>query len=111
MTSVKRKTKMLELPFESYEYLQRIGWEQRTDKPYLESFTEKHRHNFDYVTRGRHGYYAHDGAFGGCNGEKRNAWEEGRWTSWSVEDMKRILDKAGLPYKDAGETEVIDVYI
>ena len=54
-------------------------------------------------------YRIYDGDLGGCNGKPENSWEEKRWTSWSCEDMKRILDSAGLPYKDGGEREVINI--
>jgi len=46
---------------------------------------------------------------GGCRGPVKNGFEEGRWTSWSCEDMKRILDSKGLSYKDGSETEYIAV--
>ena len=110
MKNVVRKTKVIKVPFESHEHLHRMQWQQRSDKPYLDSFTERHRRYFNIGADANGLKSVHDGDFGGCNGRKENAWEEGRWTSWSVDEMKRILDKAVLPYKDSGETEVIDVY-
>lgn len=50
-----------------------------------------------------------DGDLGGCVGDWKNGYEEGRWTSWSCEDMKRILIEAELPYKDGEEIEYIAV--
>lgn len=50
-----------------------------------------------------------DGDFGGCNGSPVHAWEEHRWTSWTLDDMKVMLDRAGLPWKDGECIECIDV--
>ncbi len=49
------------------------------------------------------------GDLGGCKGDPENAWEEHRWTTWSVEDMKNILNEAGLLWKDGEEKEYISV--
>lgn len=46
-----------------------------------------------------------DGDFGGCKGSPRSAFEEHRWTSWSIDEMKEMLDKAGLPWKEGNEIE------
>lgn len=42
-----------------------------------------------------------DGDFGGCNGSPVHAWEEHRWTSWTLDDMKAMLDRAGFRGKMA----------
>ena len=52
-----------------------------------------------------------DGDLGGAIGDPKNSYEEGRWTSWSVADMKRLLDEAGLPYEDGDPVESINIYI
>lgn len=49
------------------------------------------------------------GDLGGCNGVPENAWEEHRWTTWSIEDMKNILNEAGLSWKNGEEVEYISV--
>ena len=50
------------------------------------------------------------GDLGGAIGDPKNSYEEGRWTSWSVDEMKEMLDKAGLPYKDGDPVEEISIY-
>lgn len=46
-----------------------------------------------------------DGDFGGCKGSPINAFEEHRWTSWTLDEMKEMLDKAGLSWKEGQEIE------
>lgn len=47
-------------------------------------------------------YCAYDGCFGGAN-------ERGKWTSWKVDDMKRMLKEAGIPYDCAEDGEIINI--
>ena len=49
--------------------------------------------------------------FGGAVGEPEKSWEEHRWTRWSCDDMKKMLEEAGLSWKDGEDIEHISVYI
>lgn len=69
-----------------------------------------------YITRlaerpyNKNGFVIMDGDLGGAIGNPLNSYEEGRWTSWTIEDMKRMLDEQGLPYFDEEPIDVIDVW-
>lgn len=103
-----RKENTILIPWESYLYLQNKQYEERMGKPKPESAIKRLELNFENCSH--NGLYRiGDGALGGCIGTPENAWEEKRWTSWSCEDMKQILDSAGLPYKDGGEREYISI--
>lgn len=98
------------VPLESWMFLQCKGYQERCGKPHSEKGIERLRRNFqEYSYQGYKQLM--NGDLGGCNGNPENAWEEHRWTSWSVDDMKRILDEAGLPWKDGEEAEYISVSI
>ena len=45
-----------------------------------------------------------DDTYGGGDGTYH-----GKWTSWSVEDIKRMLNEAGLSYVEGPEVEYIDI--
>ena len=106
--SKSRKTNTILIPLESYLFLQDRQSLERLGKHKSEKVIEKLKQNF---TQFQHGgfYQVMDGDFGGCNGKPENAWEERRWTSWTCEDMKRLLDGAGLLYKDGETAEYINV--
>lgn len=74
-----------------------------------EKSVERLKRNFDSFSYGSGYKELHDGDLGGCIGNWENGYEERRWTSWSCKEMKRILDAAGLPYKDGKETEIISI--
>ena len=98
------------VPLESYLYLQQKCHEERseTGRPLSEQTIERLKRSFNSLSY--NGYYRlMDGDLGGCNGSPKNAYEERRWTSWSCEDMKRILSEAGLPCKDGEATETISL--
>ena len=108
MTERVRKASTILLPWESYLFLQQKMRSERCGDRKTEKQVERLKINFDRLAR--NGYkQLMDGDLGGCHGPIENAFEQGRWTSWSCEDMKRILDEAGLPYKDGEETEYISV--
>lgn len=98
------------VPFESWMFLQKKGHEERGGKPYSDRAIERLTRSFQ--DNSYQGYkQLMNGDLGGCKGNPENAWEERRWTSWSVDDMKKILDEAGLPWKDGEEAEYIAVSI
>ena len=59
----------------------------------------------------KNGYQILEYGFGGAIGDPKNSYEEGRWTYWTIEQMKEMLDSQNLPYKDGEEIEVINVNI
>lgn len=102
-----RKVKTLELPYESLLYLREEMRRQRTGRPLSDKAKDRIKRHMP-----KSGFcIVDDGDFGGCDGDPQNAWEERRWTSWSVDTMIEMLDRANLPHGKIGESEVIDVYI
>lgn len=99
----------IEVPFESYLFLQKEMHRQRseTGRPLSEKCIDRLKRSCD-MTGGTH--TLHDYDLGGCNGDPHHAWEEKRWTNWSCDTMCKMLDKEGLPYERKGKTTVIDVY-
>lgn len=89
---------------ESYLYLDRIMREQRGCKPLTpeqeEKFWGKQRVNADGFTS------CNDDSLGGGDGTYY-----GRWWSWSVETLKKMLDEANLPYEDGEPIEYINVIL
>ena len=93
---------------EAYMYLQRKGKIERAGKDFSQEHLERLEKNFDNFA---HDGYKKliDGSLGGCIGNPENAYEQGRWTSWSCKDMAKMLDEAGLDYKMGEPTEIIDL--
>ena len=94
--------KAIGLSFEAYMFLQEECHRQRseTGKPLSARAIEGLINTFDNF-KNKDGLKLYsDGDLGGCNGDPLHAWEERRWTSWSVEDVKKMLDKKGLYYKE-----------
>ena len=106
--SVHGKTGTIYLPFESYMFLKAETQRQRSEHhPEISDFHRKELTNaFNRLSKNGM-YEAHDGTFGGCNGSPINAWAEGRWIDWSVNEMAKMLDEQGLPYKMGEPVEVI----
>lgn len=103
---VLRKSPTVLVPLESFLFLQDKQCFERSGKHSSEKNIERHKRNFEEFSYD--GYkQIMNGDLGGCKGSPENAWEERRWTSWSVEDVKRILDEASLPWKDGEEVEYI----
>lgn len=101
------KAKTILVPLESYLYLQNKRHNERSTsgQPLNE---ERLTRNFNRTACNGYGRLM-DGDLGGCIGKPENGYEERRWTSWSCEDMKSILDEAGLQYKDAEDTDYINL--
>ena len=91
------KKKAIRLTLESYLYLQNEGHKQRSGNDYSEATIEKLTKNY---YRYKNGITIASGWLGGAIGNPENSYEEGRWTDWSVDDMKKMLDEKGLPYED-----------
>ena len=105
-----RKANTILLPLESYLYLQDKSYFERTGKHNTDKMIERLTCTFNQLQCNGHKRLK-DGDLGGCVGKPENSYEEGRWTSWSCSEMKRILDEEGLPFKDGDEVEYISVSI
>ena len=103
------KVNTILLPIESYTYLREEMHRQRseTGRPLSEKTYARIKRKFESIKGGYE--QVNDYAFGGCNGDPHNAWEEHRWTNWSTETMKRMLDEKGLPDKDGKPEEKISL--
>ena len=101
-----RKDKAIKVTWDGYLYLSEEQHRQRCEsgKPFSKRAIESLKRSFEL-----NGGIMYDGSRGGCIGSPINAWEERRWTSWSVEDMKRMLNEKGFKWEDAGERESIDI--
>ena len=101
------KANTILVPLESYLYLQE---KQHTERSASYKQFDDDRVKRAFYKHSYNGFYQlYDNDLGGCIGEPFRAFEEGRWTSWSCEDMKQILDNAGLPYKDGEQEEIINL--
>lgn len=101
-----RKSSTILVQLESYLFLQDKQNFERSGRHDSKEIAMRRTRNFEVFSY--EGYkQIMDGDLGGCNGNPENAWEERRWTSWSVEDLKRILNEAGLPWKAGEEQEYI----
>lgn len=82
-------------------YLQELQSKQRCGKSLTEKEKQRLERNFEqFADNGWKVYYDGD-----CGGALRN----GKWTSWSCEEVKQILSEAGIKYKDGSKEEVINV--
>lgn len=105
---VLRKSATVLVPLDSFLFLQDRSYLERCGKHHSEKHMERLKRNFEQFSY--NGYkQIMNGDLGGCKGNPENAWEEHRWTSWSVEDIKRILDEAGLPWELGEEAEYIEL--
>lgn len=105
---IARKSSTILLPLDSFLFLQDESFYERCGKHYSEKQMQRLTRNFEQFGHG--GYkQLKSGDLGGCNGVPENAWEEHRWTTWSIEDMKNILNEAGFSWKDGEEVEYISV--
>ena len=87
---VKRTSMTIWVPRESWMFLQARMQQERMGVEL--SVNARKRLNQSFTD------FSHEG-----KKQLKDAWEEGRWTSWSCEDMKKILDAAELPW-EPGET-------
>ena len=99
MITKNRTVRTLRVPYESVLFLCEEQHKQRTEKEYRPlSDTFKRRLQNNLNSDGTRTIEDYD--YGGCVGDPHNAYEEHRWTWWTLEDMMRMLDEAGLPYGD-----------
>lgn len=106
--------KTIAVPFESWFFLQKEEHRQRSERG--GQLTEKRWKDMFYSTADKNAAsgsvkYIKSGDLGGCNGSPVHAWEEHRWTYWTLDDMKAMLDEAGLPYSEGEDIECCDVWL
>lgn len=96
--TVKRKT--IGLSKEAFMYLQDRCRYERCGDHLSEKFKERLEKSFDqFAYKGYKEYY--DGDLGGA--------VNGRWTSWSCDQVKKMLDESGLDYIEGEEKESIEI--
>ena len=94
------KVKTILVSKESYLYLQDRCKYERSGKYIPKSFKEKLKRNFDNLQY--KGYIRiMDKDFGGA--------KNGKWTSWSIEEMAEMLDKKHLDYKLGEDMECLNI--
>jgi len=102
------KSPSLLVPLESWLFLQNKEHMERSGKELSEKAIQRLTMSFQSNSyNGKKQILNYD--FGGCNGPWENAWEERRWTNWSVNEVMRILDEANLPYEKGKDTEYIAI--
>ena len=80
-------------------YLNRIQRQQRGCKPLTE---ESEKRLWGRVNKQDDKYQATDHSFGGGDGTYY-----GKWWAWNIKTVKEMLDKAGIPYENGENVEVI----
>lgn len=101
------KSKAIRVPLESYLYLQSIMHLQRSGKPLSNKYIEKLTNMFK--SHYPKGILLMSGDLGGAVGDPKNSYEEHRWTSWSIEDLKQMLDEKKLSYVDGETVEYFNI--
>lgn len=104
------KRNAIRVPLESWIYLQDICKSQRCGDHLSEKTIERLTNEYNNHYK-ENWHLLLDGDLGGAIGNPINSYEEHRWTSWKVEEMKKMLDKANLPYKDNEPMETINCKI
>lgn len=102
------KKRAIRIPLESKLYLLDQSALQRGGHHISERTIEREKRNMERSIN-QNGFEVFDGSFGGAIGDPKNSYEEGRWTNWSIDDMKKMLDEQNLPYTDIEPIDVIDV--
>lgn len=88
---------------EAHFYLDRESRKQRGCKPITGEAEERIWNRIPKVDGLRQ---VTDDSYGGGDGTYY-----GRWTRWSVEDVKKMLDEAGFSYAEGPEVEYISISI
>lgn len=98
---MKVTTKRIWVEQESYMFLNRICREQRGCKPLSNESEDRMWKHIMKSFDAKDGMYGlEDASLGGGDGRYN-----GRWWSWSVDTMIKMLDEANMPYTDGGIIE------
>lgn len=84
----------IKVDLEGFLYLQDLSCQQRSNK----GLSDKSKERIKRLSP--NGAELYDKCLGGA--------ENGKWTSWTCADMKRILDKAGFTYSEC-EIEMMGI--
>lgn len=103
-----RKSKTIRVPLESWIFLKEKMRNERIGDHLSEKALDHLKKEMEKPYN-KNGHVLMDGDLGGAVGNPENSYEEGRWTNWSVEDMKKMLDEANLPYEEGEEVSYISV--
>ena len=101
------KKKAIRVELEGYIYLQDQSSIQRSGRVHSESWRERIKQHYEWHDQKHGGHLLMDGDLGGAVGKPERSYEEGRWTSWSVDQMKKMLDEKGYKYIDVEDVDVI----
>lgn len=101
------KKNTIRVPLESRLYLEDLLHLQRGGKHTSPKTIERLTYQAE---RDNNVFILTSGNLGGAIGDPKNSYEEGRWTSWDLDTMKELLDKAGLPYEDGDPIDEISIY-
>lgn len=94
-----RTVNTIEVKLDAFLYLQELCCKQRLNREMSERQKERLKKNFErYAHNGLK--QLHDGCLGGA--------ENGKWTSWTCEDMEAILIKAGFECFRGKPIEIIN---
>ncbi len=105
------KRNAIRVPLESWIYLSNESCRQRSGHEHSQKYIERLTRDYENRHKEFGGYEIWDGSCGGAIGKPENSYEEGRWTTWTIEQVKKMLDEQGLKYKDVDPVDVIDVYM
>lgn len=102
------KKRAMRVELEGWLYLQDQSSLQRGGRIHSESWRERMKKHYEWHDKKYGGHMLMDGDLGGAIGKPENSYEEGRWTSWSLDQMKKMLDEKGYKYIDIEDVDVIN---
>ena len=101
------KKRAMRVELEGWLYLQEQCSIQRSGRIQSDWYKEMLTKHYEQHDRKYGGHLFMDYDLGGAIGKPQNSYEEGRWTSWSLDQMKKMLDEKGYKYIDVEDVDVI----
>lgn len=101
------KKRAMRVELEGWLYLLDQQGMQRSGREKSEQYKEKLKIRYEQYDKKYGGHLLMDYDLGGAIGKPENSYEEGRWTSWSLDQMKKMLDEKGYKYIDVEDVDVI----
>lgn len=102
MKQIKRKTDIIGVDKEAYQYLNRISRTQRGCKPLNEQQEER---IWNRSIKNKDGVVELDNnSLGGGDGTYN-----GKWWTWSVDTLRKMLSDGGFSWIEYGERENIEI--
>lgn len=102
------KKRAMRVELEGWLYLQEQCSIQRSGRIQSDWYKEKLTKHYEQHDQKYGGHLLMDYDLGGAIGKPKNSYEEGRWTSWSLDQMKKMLDEKGYKYIDVEDVDVIN---